>query len=335
MEFIPIKISQQGQHPHSELSFKSDCTEIKRIAIDRFNGQITNIQTYCPQDTSKEQNLIFPTKFIKFFKLLSSSEFGRRFLFDDCSRGYFNEAGIDVSYDIDFGDICSGDSKVDFMRYIYRDMVVPFTKLEKENNQLREQLMRKDQELKGTQQELKGTQQELKGTQQELKGTQQELKGTQQELEKTKGELNKKVQQHTSEKLKVYYDCVCKFHKEIERKDQELNEIQEQLKDTEQKLNEIQEQLKDTKEELRTRGLLLKSCVDDLKTYTEEVEDAKEELRTRGILLKSCVDDLKTFTEEIENVEKKNQELEHLNHRLICETSSSFIERNSYFSPEM
>ena len=142
MEFIPIKISQQGQHPHSELSFKSDCTEIKCISIDRFNGQIANIQTYCPQDTSKEQNLIFPTIFIKFFKLLSSSEFGRRFLFDDCSIGHFNEAGIDVSYDIDFGNICSGDSKVDFMRYIYRDMAVHSRNLKKKTitcvNNLRE-----------------------------------------------------------------------------------------------------------------------------------------------------------------------------------------------------
>ena len=60
----------------------------------------------------------------------------------------------------------------------------------------------------------------------------------------------------------------------------------------------------------------------------------KEEVKTRGLLLKSCVDDLKTYAEEVEEVKKKNQELEHLNHRLICETSS-FVERNSYFSPEM
>ena len=56
----------------SELTFKSDCTEIKHIAKDRCYGQITTIQTYFPQDPSKEQKLIFPTRFIKFFKLLSS-----------------------------------------------------------------------------------------------------------------------------------------------------------------------------------------------------------------------------------------------------------------------
>ena len=174
MEFIPIKISQQGQHPHSELSFKSDCTEIKHIAIDRWYGQITTIQTYCSQDVSKEQNLIFPTKIIKFFKLLSSSEFGRRFWFDDCSRGTFNEAGIDTNYDADVGDIFSGDSKSDFMRYIYRDMVLPFKKLEKENKHLREQLESKDQEIERKDQELAQMKKQLESKDQELKEKDQE-----------------------------------------------------------------------------------------------------------------------------------------------------------------
>jgi hypothetical protein len=305
MEFIPIKISQQGQHPHSELSFKSDCTEIKRIAIDRFNGQITNIQTYCPQDTSKEQNLIFPTKFIKFFKLLSSSEFGRRFLFDDCSRGNFVEAGIDTNYDADVGDICCGDSKVDFMRYIYRDMVVPFIELEKENNQLREQLERKDQELKEKDREMAHMKEELKEKDRELNNTQEELY-TYQELKNSL--LTKDEELETKDQ---YFEVM----------QQELKETNQELKDTKEELKETQEQLKDTKEEL--------------KETQEQLKDTKKELRTRGLLLKSCVDDLKTFTEEIENIEKKNQELEHLNHRLICETSSSFLERTSYFSPEM
>ena len=291
MEFIPIKISQQGQHPHSELSFKSDCTEIKRIAIDRFNGQITNIQTYCSQDPSKEQNLIFPTKFIKFFKLLSSSQSGRMFWFDDCSRGTFNEAGIDTNYDDDVGDIFSGDSKSDFMRYIYRDMVVPFTELEKENNHLREQLERKDQEVKEKDRELAQMKEQLKEKDRELNNTQEEL--------------------YTYQELK---NSLLTKDEELETKDQYFEVMQQELKDTKEELKETQEELKETQEQLK---------------------DTKKEVKTRGLLLKSCVDDLKTFTEEIENIEKKNQELEHLNHRLICETSSSFLERTSYFNPEM
>ena len=263
MEFIPIKIFQygsQGPSPLGEISFKSVCTEIKCISHGRWYGQITNIQTYCSQDTSKEQNLIFPTKFIKFFKLLSSSEFGRRFWFDDCSRGNFVEAGIDTNYDADVGDIFSGDSKSDFMRYIYRDMVVPFTKLEKENNQLREQLIRKDQEL-------------------------------------------------------------AQMKEQLQTKDNELKEKYNELEEMKEQVKELQE--------------ILKTKDQELKDTQHELKETKKEVRTRGLLLKSCVDDLKTFTEEIENVEKKNQELEHLNHRLICETSSNFVERNSYFSPEM
>ena len=34
-------------------------------------------------------------------------------------------------------------------------------------------------------------------------------------------------------------------------------------------------------------------------------------------------------------LEQKNQELEHLNHRLICETETSFTEEYSYFTSEM
>jgi len=306
MEFIPIKISQQGQHPHSELSFKSVCTEIKCISHGRWYGQITNIQTYCSQDVSKEQNLIFPTKFIKFFKLLSSSEFGRRFWFDDCSRGNFVEAGIDTNYDADVGDIFSGDSKSDFMRYIYRDMVVPFTKLEKENNYLREQLERKDQELKEKDQELAQMKEELKEKDRELAQMKEELERKDKYFEVMQQELK---------------NSLLTKDEELEKKDRELNNTQEELYTTYQELKELQEDF-ETKDQ-------------ELKDTEQELKETKKEVRTRGLLLKSCIDDLKTFTEEIENVEKKNQELEHLNHRLICETSSSFIERNSYFSPEM
>ena len=302
MEFIPIKISQQGQHPHSELSFKSVCTEIKCISHGRWYGQITNIQTYCSQDVSKEQNLIFPTKFIKFFKLLSSSEFGRRFWFDDCSRGNFVEAGIDTNYDADVGDIFSGDSKSDFMRYIYRDMVVPFTKLEKENNYLREQLERKDQELKEKDQELAQMKEELKEKDRELAQMKEELERKDKYFEVMQQELK---------------NSLLTKDEELEKKDRELNNTQEELYTTYQELKELQEDF-ETKDQ-------------ELKDTEQELKETKKEVRTRGLLLKSCIDDLKTFTEEIENVEKKK----HLNHRLICETSSSFIERNSYFSPEM
>ena len=239
----------------SELTFKSDCTEIKHIAKDRCYGQITTIQTYFPQDPSKEQKLIFPTRFIKFFKLVSSSEDGQRFWFQGggCNSSAFEYAGIDTA-------IYSGDSTKDFMRYIYRDMVVPFTELEKENNHLREQLERKDQELK--------------------------------------------------------------------EKDRELAQMKEQLKEKDRELNNTQEELYTTYQEV-------KELQEDFETKDQELKDTQQEVRTRGILLKSCVDDLKTCAEEIEEIEKKNQKLEHLNHRLICETSSSFIDRTSYFTSEM
>jgi len=316
MEIIPIKISQQGQHPHSELSFKSVCTEIKCISHGRWYGQITNIQTYCSQDVSKEQNLIFPTKFIKFFKLLSSSEFGRRFWFDDCSRGNFVEAGIDTNYDADVGDIFSGDSKSDFMRYIYRDMVVPFTKLEKENNYLREQLERKDQELKEKDQELAQMKEELKEKDQELAQMKEELKEKDRELAQMKEELERKDKYFEVMQQELKNSLLTK-DEELEKKDRELNNTQEELYTTYQELKELQEDF-ETKDQ-------------ELKDTEQELKETKKEVRTRGLLLKSCIDDLKTFTEEIENVEKKK----HLNHRLICETSSNFVERNSYFSPEM
>ncbi len=306
MEFIVIQTFQygsQGPSPLGEISFKSDCTENERISKDRWNGEITNLQTYCPQDVSKEQNLIFPTKFIKFFKLLSSSEFGRRFWFDDCSRGNFNEAGIDTNYDADVGDIFSGNSQSVFMRYIYRDMVVPFTKLEKENKHLREQLESKDQELEEMKEQLQRKDQELKT-----------------------GLL-------TASTLKYVIEVNCD---KLEEKDQklkniqgELGNIQEELDTTYQELKELQEILETKDQELENTRQELENTRQELETKDQELENTRQELETRGMLLK-------TLTEEIEKVEKKNQELEHLNHRLICETSS-FVKKNSYFnfSPEM
>ena len=291
----------------SELTFKSDCTEIKHIAKDRCYGQITTIQTYFPQDPSKEQKLIFPTRFIKFFKLLSSSDDGQRFWFQGggCNSSAFEYAGIDT-------DIYSGDSTKDFMRYIYRDMVVPFTELEKENNHLREQLERKDQELKEKDRELAQMKEQLKEKDRELNNTQEELY-TYQELKNSL--LTKDEELETKDQ---YFEVM----------QQELKETKQELKDTKEELKETQEQLKDTKEELKEKQ-------EQLKDTEQELKDTKKEVNTRGILLKSCIDDLKTCAEEIEEVEKKNQKLEHLNLRLICETSSSFIDRTSYFTSEM
>ena len=330
MEFIPIKISQQGQHPHSELSFKSDCTEMKYIA----NGQITNIQTSCHQDTSKEQNLIFPTKFIKFFKLLSSSEFGRRFWFDDGNN--FVQAGIDVSYDIDFGNIGSGDSKSDFMRYIYRDMVVPFTELEKENKHLREQLQRKDREIERKDQEMEQMKEQLQTKDQELKEKDQELEEMKEQLKELQEILKEKDQE-----LKTSLLTASTLNEATLHHDRTLFGLTsaidincEKLQEKDQKLKNIQEELGNIQEELDTTYQELKELQEDFETKDQELKDAKEEVKTRGLLLKSCVEELKTYVEEVEEVEKKNQELEHLNHRLIYETSS-FVERNSYFSPEM
>jgi peptidoglycan hydrolase CwlO-like protein len=366
MEFIPIKISQQGQHPHSELSFKSDCTEIKCISNGRFYGHITNMQTYCSQDVSKEQNLIFPTKIIKFFKLLSSSEFGRRFWFDGCSRGNFNEAGIDTNYDADVGDIFSGDSKSDFMRYIYRDMVVPFTELEKENNHLRGQLERKDQELAQMKEQLHTKDQELKEKDRELKEKDRELAQMEEQLHTkdqelikttllTASTLNEDTLHHDrtlfglkyvievnceklhekDQKLKNIQEELGNIQEELDTTYQELKELQEDFETKDQELKDIKEELKDTQQELKDTQQELKDTQQELKDTQQELKDTQQELKTRGCLLKTCIDDLKTYAEEVEEVEKKNQELEHLNHRLICETSSSFIERNSYFSPEM
>ena len=316
MEFIVIQTFQygsQGPSPLGEISFKSDCTENERISKDRWNGEITNLQTYCPQDTSKEQNLIFPTKFIKFFKLLSSSEFGRRFWFDDCYSGNFNEAGIDTNYDADVGDIFSGDSKSDFMRYIYRDMVVPFTKLEKENKHLREQLESKDQELEEMKEQLQRKDQEME---QQLKELQENLKTKDQEL---------KTGLLTASTLKYVIEVNCD---KLEEKDQKLKNIQGELENIQEELDTTYQELKELQEILETKDQELETKDQELETKDQELENTRQELETRGMLLK-------TLTEEIEKVEKKNQELEHLNHRLICETSSSFLKRNSYFSPEM
>ena len=357
MEFTATAIKtfqygSQGPSVVGEITFKTDRTEYNHGLT---NSHIANIQTI------KEKNLVFPTRFIKFFKLLSSSESGRKFWFDECKHSNFDEACIDTNYDAEFGDICSGDSKSDLMRYIYRDMVVPFTKLEKENNDLREQIESKDQEI-----------------------------------EEMKKQLESKDKQYKSEKLKVYYDCVCEFQEELEEKDKQLNSIQEELeekdhelkikhhkylsellkvstlkfaleaKDEEfeeqyQELEKMEEQLEEKDQQLEEKDQQLEEKDQEIQVLKEqvnikyhdyllevqeefeekdqEIEEKEQELKhaqkeasTRGLLLKSCIDDLKTCIEKVEDVEKKNQKLEHLNHRLICECERR---STSYFGPEM
>jgi len=322
MEFIPTSIKRfqftsYGPLLLGEISLKSDCTEIKGLT-----GSITNIQTYFPQDSRKDRNLIFPTKFIKFFKLLSSSEFGRRFWFEDCRVSNFVEADIDTSYDTDVGEIhTNGGSESTFMRYIYRDMVLPFKKLEKENNQLRGQLQlqRKDREIERKDQELAQMKKQLESKDQEMEKMKEQFK-----------------------------EMVLTFMWLKEKKDQEETHMKEQLAQMKEQLESKDQEIKISlltastltsaivakDEELEEKDQYFEFMLQELKDTQEELKETQEEVKTRGLLLKSCVDDLKTYVEEVEEVEKKNQELEHLNHRLIYETSS-FVERNSYFSPEM
>ena len=283
-----------------EITFKSDCTEYKRCSSNGlWYGEITNIQTYCPQDVSKERNLVFPTKFIKLFKLLGSSESGRKFWFEECRHSNFDEAGIDTN-DAEFGEISGGDSKSDLMRYIYRDMVVPFTELEKENKHLREQLKSKDQQLKTIQEELKRNHDKYLSELLKVSTLKFALEAKDEEIE---------------EQLEAKDEEIEKMVEKLEEKEQEIEELNIKYHDY---LLEFQEELGEKEQEIEEKE--------------QELKDAKKEVMTRGLLLKSCVDDLKTCLEKAEEIEKKNQELEHLNHRLICECGRK---STSYFSPEM
>jgi predicted ribosome quality control (RQC) complex YloA/Tae2 family protein len=301
MEFIDrtIKFTSTNKNnpdgSYAKITFKKDCTELRSEKYGHNNVQ--NMQTYNhTDDPTKEKNLIFPQMFADFFQVLCSHSGSM------------------------YPDVVSLNNGGDFLRYVFKSMVVPFTKLEKENNHLRGQLESKDQELAQMKEQLESKDRELA----QMK---EQLERKDQEMEQMKEQLERKDQEHRSEKLKVYYDCVCEFQEEIERKDQELNETQQELNETQQELNETQQELKDTEQELN-------ETQEQLKDTEQKLNETQQEIKTRGLLLKSCVEDLKTYAEEVEEVENKNQELEHLNHRLICETSS-FVERNSYFSPEM
>jgi septal ring factor EnvC (AmiA/AmiB activator) len=156
--------------------------------------------------------------------------------------------------------------------------------------------------------QLESKDQELAQMKEQLESKDQELAQMKEQLAQMKKQLESKDQE-----IKISLLTASTLTSAIVAKDEELEEKDQYFEFMLQELNETQEQLKDTEQELK---------------------DTQEEIKTRGLLLKSCVEDLKTYAEEVEEVENKNQELEHLNHRLIYETSS-FKERNSYFSPEM
>ena len=342
-------ISPGQSSPLGELRFKTDCTEESSIYASE--DKIIKTQPYYP---NKEKKLIFPTRFIKFFKLLSSSEVGQRFWFEGvgCSRSSFEYAGIDTGYDAEVGNIYVGDSIKSFMRYIYRDMVLPFTKLEKENQQLRNKLERKYQQLKQLQEQLERKDQEIKEKDETQIEQLTNLRKIYQELEKTKAELEEKVQQYRQEllttstlkfaleakeeeleqlreKLEIkYHDYLLEVQEEFEEKDQEIEDLKEKLEEKDQDFEAMQEEL-----ELKYEDYL-QLIQEELEEKDQELKHAQEELKRHGCLLKTCIEELKTHIEEFEEVEQKNQVLEHLNHRLICETSS-FVEKQSYFSPEM
>jgi len=315
MEFIPITINvvSNAHNPdgsHTKITFKKDCTESRYYDrnVNNCNNLFQNMQTYNHPDPTKDGNLIFPQMFTDFIQVMCSSHSGNT-LFQN--RVHLKDNGLA------------------FLQYVFKKMVIPFKNLEKENKHLREQLESKDQELSQMKEQLQTKDQELKEKDHELEEMKEQLKELQ-EILKTKDQelktslltastLNEATLHHdrTLFSLKYVIEVNC-----------------EKLQEKDQKLKNIQEELGNIQEELDTTYQELKELQEDFETKDQELKDAKEEVKTRGLLLKSCVEELKTYVEEVEEVEKKNQELEHLNHRLIYETSS-FVERNSYFSPEM
>ena len=331
MEFIPtsIKIIQNAHNPDgsfTEITFNSDCTEQKFVP-GRYGGVGRN-QNIKTEDDS--QDMIFPKLFTDLFQVLFTPIGNNMFQNDNHLQN-------------------NGST---FLQYIFKSMVVPFTKLEKENHQLRNKLERKDQQLKQLQEQLK----EKDETQIEQLTN---LRKIYQELEKTKAELEEKVQQYRQEllttstlkfaleakeeelkekdqeleqlreKLEIkYHDYLLEVQEEFEEKDQRIEDLKEKLEEKDQDFQAMQEELEIKYEDY------LQLIQEELEEKDQELKDAQEELKRHGRILKTCIEELKTHIEEVEKVEEKNQVLEHLNHRLICETSS-FVERKSYFSPEM
>ena len=274
MEFTTIKISNWGQHPWGEITFKPDCTEIKELV----GGRIINQKTYCPDDTSKEENLIFPTSFVNFFKILSSSSFGHQFWFNN------------------------GDGST-FMRYIYQNLVVPFTKLEETTQQLREEVARKDAEI---------------------------------------AELKQQAQTKEVIMRQIIETLRMNFAMEIEKKDkdckQQLQEKDELLEKDEELLKKHQKQL----ERNNCRMVNLNQRIVNLTKQTEERENLCNEL-TKNLEEKDedfedlkneaheYYEETKRQSEAIEYLKITNQEIGRLNYLLILGTSEKKI---NDFSPE-
>ena len=338
MEFIPtsIKIIQNAHNPDgsfTEITFNSDCTEQKFVP-GRYGGVGRN-QNIKTEDDS--QDMIFPKLFTDLFQVLFTPIGNNMFQNDNHLQN-------------------NGST---FLQYIFKSMVVPFTKLEKENHQLRNKLERKDQQLKQLQEQLERKDQELKEKDETQIEQLTNLRKIYQELEKTKAELEEKVQQYRQElltastlkfsleakeevieekdqeleqlreKLEIkYHDYLLEVQEEFEEKDQRIEDLKEKLEEKDQDFQAMQEELEIKYEDY------LQLIQEELEEKDQELKDAQEELKRHGRILKTCIEELKTHIEEVEKVEEKNQVLEHLNHRLICETSS-FVERKSYFSPEM
>ncbi len=275
MEFTTIKISNWGEHPWGEITFKPDCTEIKELGGGKIINQTT---TYCPDDTSKEENLIFPTSFVNFFKILSSSSFGHQFWFNN----------VDGST---------------FMRYIYQNLVVPFTKLEDTNQQLREELARKDAEIV-------------------------ELK------QQTRNDQTKEViMRQIIETLRI------NFAMEIEKKDKDYKQ---QLQEKDERLEKDADLLKTREKQLELnncRMVNLNQRIVNLTKQTEEREnlchrimyEKDEDFEDLKNEVHEYYEETKRQNEAIEDLKITNQEIGRLNYLLILGTSEKKI---NDFSPE-
>jgi len=274
MEFTTIKISNWGQHPWGEITFKPDCTEIKELD----GGRIINQKTYCPDDTSKEENLIFPTSFVNFFKILSSSSFGHQFWFT------------------------TGDGST-FMRYIYQNLVVPFTKLEETNQQLIEVVARKNAEIA-----------ELKQQSQTKEVIMRQIIETLRinfamEIEKKDKDCKQQLQEK-DERLEKHAELLKKQQKQLERNNCRMVNLNQRIVNL----------TKQTEERENLCNVLTK----DLEEKDADFEDLKNEVH-------EYYEETKRQSETIEDLKITNQDMGRLNYLLILGTSEKKI---NDFSPE-
>lgn len=224
-----------------------------------------------------------------------------------------------IVYESITGNGCGKLPGIEMIQYISDNIVPVFTNLEKKTEMLKEQLNQQDLEIKSLKKQVRIQDALIDSLYAEIEDLTKmnerfakELNQLKQESERNNAEIEdlKETTTHYNQALK---EALKEFNQDLSEKDEEIEDLTKMN-------NRFAKELNHLKQESGRNNA--------------EITDLKETTTHYNQALKEINKDLTESADNLEKAERQNQEMTHLNHRLIIGTSFIACRNKTHFDCE-